>query len=186
MSAPDARPTAGATDGVAISLCRTDVTELAALRNRAAELEAIAARRGLRLPPNGHVVTTADLVALAVRPQRWLLLSAPAAPGAAAATWQALCADTAAAVDLSSGITALHLAGPSARDALARGCRLDLAAESFPPGRAAATMMAQVSTILAALPSGILILTPASTARHLREWLVATARPFGLAPPADD
>jgi len=37
-----------------------------------------------------------------------------------------------------------------------------------------------VPVILVALAAGVLLLTPASTARHLREWLVATARPFGL------
>jgi hypothetical protein len=32
---------------------------------------------------------------------------------------------------------------------------------------------------------GMLILTPASTARHFREWLEGAARPFGLAPGAE-
>ena len=42
--------------------------------------------------------------------------------------------------------------------------------------------MAQVSVTLAALPAGVLLLTPASTARHFREWLTAAAAPFALAP----
>jgi hypothetical protein len=42
--------------------------------------------------------------------------------------------------------------------------------------------MVQVSVILVALPSGLLLLTPASTARHVREWLVSTAKPFVLMP----
>jgi hypothetical protein len=45
--------------------------------------------------------------------------------------------------------------------------------------------MAQVAVILAVLPSGLLLLTPATTARHLREWLASTAKPFGLVPRAD-
>jgi sarcosine oxidase subunit gamma len=122
---------------------------------------------------------------LSVRPQRWLLLGAPAAPGANAALWQGVCAGVGAAIDLSSALTALYLAGPAARELLARSCRLDLDPDAFPPGSAAATIMIQVSTILAALPSGLLLLTPATTARHVREWLLATAKPFGVMPSSE-
>jgi sarcosine oxidase subunit gamma len=117
-----------------------------------------------------------------VRPERWLLLSAPAAPAAAAHTWQSLCSGQAAVVELSSALSALLLGGVAARTVLTRGCRLDLDPEVFPPGHAAATIMAQVSVIVAALPAGVLLLTPASTARHFREWLTAVAAPFALAP----
>jgi len=74
----------------------------------------------------------------------------------------------------------LYLAGAGARELLTRGCRLDLDRGAFPPGSAAATLIAQVSVILAALDSGFLLLTPATTARHLREWLLASGAPFGL------
>jgi sarcosine oxidase subunit gamma len=91
----------------------------------------------------------------------------------------------AAAVDLSSALLVLRLAGPNARDALARGCRLDLDPAAFPGGTAAGTLIAQVSAIIAARPSGFLLLTPATTGRHFRDWLSAAARPFGLAPPTN-
>lgn len=179
MSAPDALPRE-ADAGVAIGFCRAEVTELAALRGRVLELERIAASRGLTLPPMGRAGVTTDALVLSVRPERWLLLTSAAPAGAAAANWHALGTGAAAAVDQSSSLAALHLAGPAVREVLARGCRLDLALDSFPAGRAAATSMAQVGTILVAVTSGVLILTPASTARHLHEWLSATARPFGL------
>jgi heterotetrameric sarcosine oxidase gamma subunit len=168
---------------LALATFPADVVELAALRRREAALAAVAARRGLALPEGGGVATTQGAVALAVRPARWLLLSAPAATGSAAAHWAEACTGAAVAVDLSCALAALHLAGPAAPAVLARGCRLDL--ELFPAGRAAATIIAQVAVILAALPSGMLILTPASTARHLREWLAAAARPFGLTTQGD-
>jgi sirohydrochlorin ferrochelatase len=38
--------------------------------------------------------------------------------------------------------------------------------------------------ILVALGSGLLLLTPASTARHFHEWLLAAARPLGFEPPS--
>jgi sarcosine oxidase subunit gamma len=88
-------------------------------------------------------------------------------------------------VDLSSALTALYLSGPAVREGLARGCRLDLHPEAFPPGSAAASHMAQVPVILAALPGAWLLLTPSTTARHFREWLAASARGFGLATSAD-
>jgi len=171
--------------GVAMGLCRADVVEFAALRGRARDLRVTAARGGLTLPSLGGLATAADVLVLSVRPERWLLLTVPAAAGAAAARWQEICAGTAAAVDQSSGLTPLYLTGPNVRDALARGCRLDLAVEVFPPGRAAATTMAQVATILVALPSGVLILTPTSTVRHVREWLAAAAQAFGFVLRAD-
>ena len=180
VSAPEA-VSQGDAAGVTIGSCRVEVTELAALRGRAPALTALAASHGVALPPIGRAVASVEALVLGVRPDRWLLLTVPAAAGATAARWQALCAGAAVAVDLSAGLAALLLTGPDVRDVLARGCRLDLAADSFPPRHAAATAMAQVATTLVALPAGMLILTPASTARHLREWLLAIAQPFGLA-----
>jgi len=164
---------------VSLASCPADVVELAALRSAGEALHKVAASRGTTLPECGAVACGGNGLVLSVRPARWLLLSVPLAPGAAALGWGSAAAGCAAAVDLSSGLVALRLAGPAACEALARGCRLDLA--QFAPGRAAATSIAQVSTILAALPSGMLILTPASTAQHLREWLAEAARPFAFA-----
>ena len=177
------RPNAAA--GVTIESIRVGATELAALRGRTRALEAIAASRGVAMAPIGRVVAGTNALVLSVRPERWLLVTASAAAGANLTQWQDLCAGIAAAVDQSGGLAAFYLSGANVGDVLARGCRLDLSADAFPPGHAAATSMAQVSTILAAMPAGILILTPASTARHLHEWLLAAARPFGLGAPND-
>ena len=45
--------------------------------------------------------------------------------------------------------------------------------------------MGELSRILAVLAEGMLLLTPATTARHFREWLSLSARPFGLMPQPD-
>jgi sarcosine oxidase subunit gamma len=124
-------------------------------------------------------------VVLAVRPDRWLLVLAPAAPGASAARWQALLGTSGAVVELSAGLATFFLAGAPAREVLRRGCRLDLDPEVFAQGSAAATHMAQVAVTLAALPGGLLLVTPASTARHLREWLMQVGRAFGIAAVSD-
>ena len=154
-----------------------------------ADLLEIGAWRGadsaLALPPLGRVSAAAAGLSLAVRPERWLLVLAPAAPGMNAARWQERLGASGAVVELSAGLVAFLLAGASAREVLKRGCRLDLAPEVFPAGCAAATHMAQVAVTLAALPCGLLLVTPASTARHLREWLGNAGRPFGLVAAGD-
>jgi heterotetrameric sarcosine oxidase gamma subunit len=180
---PPARPEAA--PGLRLGRCAADIVELAALRGRVRELESLAGQRRLPLPRLGCAVGSADQLTLCVRPARWLLLARCASPGVTASAWQAACAGFGTAVDLSCGLTALHLAGPAAREVLVRGCRLDLDPRAFPVGTAAATVIAQVSAILASLSSGLLLLTPSSTARHMGEWLTAAAQPFGFAPRSD-
>ena len=165
-----------------LAVCAADIVELAAFRGRADELVSIAGAQGRILPPMGRIVSGADHLTLCLRPQRWLLLAAPASPGATAAHWQAACAGVGAAIDLSGAMQALYFTGSDTRELLVRSCRLDLSADAFPPGSAAATIMVQVSVVLAALPSGVLLLTPASTARHLCDWLASTSRSFGTMP----
>jgi heterotetrameric sarcosine oxidase gamma subunit len=174
------------TDAIRVRLadCAADIVELAALRSGAGRLGELAAARAAPLAAHGRLALTTNGVILSVRPERWLLLSPPAAPGSVAHFWQDACAGCGAAVDLSAALSALHICGPAVREVLKRGCRLDLDPHLFPCGTAAATVMAQVPVVLAALPSGMLLLTPSTTARHFCEWLAAAATPFGLAPRA--
>jgi heterotetrameric sarcosine oxidase gamma subunit len=171
--------------GVSLATCAADIVELAAFRQQAPLLLSRAHERGFTLPPHGRVASVPGGLALTVRPERWLLLLAPANPGASARQGLEICGTAGAAIELSSGLVVLHLAGSAVREVMKRGCRLDLDPEVFAAGAAAATAMAQVSMILAALPSGLVLLTPATTARHLREWLASTARPFGFESGAD-
>jgi heterotetrameric sarcosine oxidase gamma subunit len=170
--------------GLRLETSASDIVEIAALRGRARDLERIALGRGVQLPALGRTVVAPDHVALCVRPERWLILTPPVSAGASAAVWQGACAGLGAALDLSSGLSALELAGSAAREVLVRSCRIDLDPDAFPLGAACATIMVQVPVILVALASGVLLLTPASTARHFHEWLVSTAKPFGFMPPS--
>jgi heterotetrameric sarcosine oxidase gamma subunit len=178
VSAPEAR--ADALRGVGVGRCELDIVELAALRGRVPELASIAAGRGLPLPALGQVRVQARGAVLAVRPDRWLLLLARREPGAHHAEWAGACAGVAAAVDLSGALAAFLLDGDSVPEVLARGCRLDL--PGFAGGQAAATVIAQVLATLARLPGEWLLLTPATTAQHFSEWLMASAAPFGAEP----
>jgi len=175
----------GPETALTLASCPADIVELAAFRERAPELVRLAAGRDIALPGPGAAVARAGRLSLSVRPDRWLLLTPPAAPGASAALCQELCQESGAVLDQSSALVAFLLAGPAVPEMLARACRLDLATGAFPAGRAAATIMVQVPAILAQLTAGTLLLTPATTAQHLREWLAETSRPFGLALAAD-
>jgi heterotetrameric sarcosine oxidase gamma subunit len=184
VSAPEVRSIPGNARGLQLETSASDIVEIAALRARAGDVAAIAQGRGVRLPPLGSALVAPDHLALCVRPQRWLILTPPAAAGASAAGWQAACTGLAAVLDLSSGLSALEFSGPEARAVLARSCRIDLDPQAFALGTACATVIAQVSVIIVALASGLLLLTPASTARHFHEWLVSASKPLGFEPAA--
>jgi heterotetrameric sarcosine oxidase gamma subunit len=171
--------------GVELQTARAAIVELGAHRGGTAGLAAIAAERGLVLPALGHAAIAGERLALAVRPGRWLVLEAADGQPIPCAQWEAACAGNGTAVDLSAGLAVLRLCGPEARAVLARSCRLDLDPKHFPAGRAAATIIAQVATVIVAIPRGLLLLTPSTTARHFREWLLATGRPFGIGSPRD-
>jgi len=178
VSAPERRT--GRSAGLRLTPVVADVVELAALPGRAAALRARAAERAVALPDRLGSGATPDGLAIAARPDRWLLLTGRAPPAASAVRWREFAANDGVAIDLSAGFALLHLAGEQLRAVLARGCRLDLDADVFGPRQAATTIIAQVSVTLAALPSGLLLLTPVTTARYFSEWLAASAAPFGF------
>ncbi|MGN6453081.1 MAG: hypothetical protein ACTHL7_08455 [Steroidobacteraceae bacterium] len=180
MPGPERRTACAAPGGISCSPVAADVIELAARRERTQVLKALAARRGLPLPALGWIAAARRTLVLGVRPERWLLLSAPALPGVALSSWRSACTECAAAIERSSALSALHLAGPAVPDVLARACRLDLHPSVLVPGSTAATSMAQVPVVLASLAAGWVLLTPSSTARHFSEWLATTAAPFGF------
>jgi len=165
---------------LALAPCRADILEVAACRAAAGELAQRARDAGCTLPPLGRAQLSTGALALAVRPERWLLLLPAAAGGVNAAAWQRRCAGAGTVVELSAGYRAFVLTGSATREVLRRGCRLDLDPAVFTAGAAAATSMAQVAVTLAALPAGFLLLTPSSTARHFEEWLEGAARAFGM------
>jgi sarcosine oxidase subunit gamma len=181
VSAPEpSAPSAGC----ALRASAAQITELCALRGAVGHLATLVAARYAPLPACGEVTCDAAGLWLSTRPGRWLRVSpqATAAPMGKLALWREVTQARGIALDLSSALALFVLAGPQLREVLARGCRLDLDPSVLPPYRAAATVMAQVSVTLVVLPEALLLLTPASTARHFREWLESAARPFGLVP----
>lgn len=184
MSAPEVASKPGEAVRLQLETSASDIVEIAALRDRESDVTSIALGRGVQLPALGRAQVATNHLALCVRPGRWLILAPPAPAGASASGWQDACSGVAAVLDQSSALSALEFSGPEARAVLARSCRIDLDPHAFPAGAACATIIAQVSVIVVALASGLLLLTPASTARHLHEWLVSASRQLGFQPPS--
>jgi sarcosine oxidase subunit gamma len=103
---------------------------------------------GLELPAMGRSIGNHRLTALAIGPDTWSILSAPEAPGAAAARIKAALGRTASVVETGHGQIMLELAGSSALHVLGKGCRLDLHPRAFEPGQVARTIIAQIPVTL--------------------------------------
>jgi len=145
---------------------------------------------GLGLPIRANTVETAgDLAALWLAPDEWLLVGPtdPATAGreaALAGTLRVALAGLHVAVtDVSEARTVITLAGPRARDLLAKGTPLDLHPRVFGPGRCAQTAMASANVILRQLDDRpayeIHVLN--SFADYLWGWLEAGCREYGVA-----
>ena len=152
-----------------------DLFEVTARRGRAKDLANIARVRGLDLPSVGRASFSTTHVVLSVRPDRWLVVAPAKEPGETASQWKRAFGPLASVVDQSSGHAIFDLTGSTVRDVLSRSCRIDLHASIFFIGRSAATVMAQVQTIIVRHPAGFLVLTPSSTGRHFREWFLHVA-----------
>lgn len=121
----------------------------------AAFVEAVAAVAGLRLPAEPNTVAHGERYdALWLGPDEWLLRSVEPAPagGLHARLSSALAGADAAAVDVGSGYTVLEISGAQAREALARGCPLDLHPRVFKTGQCAQSHFFKTAIVLA--PTG--------------------------------
>jgi sarcosine oxidase subunit gamma len=171
-----------APDRLVLSRPRADIVEIAALRGRAPEFASAAAARGIVLPAVGGQAVSRQTSVLWLRPSTWLVVAPEAAPGETAESWCAALAGTGIAIDRSSGLAILDIAGRAVLDLLRHGARIDLDPRAFPTGRVATTVMAQTSVTLVALDAGraYRLLVPATYERHFAAWLAATGAPYGL------
>lgn len=76
-------------------------------------------------------------------------------------------------LDVTASRTTIEIAGPGATELLTKGCGLDLHPQVFPPGQAAATILARTGVILHLVDPAPTwrVLVRASYARYLRDWL---------------
>lgn len=133
---------------------------------------------GLPIKPN-TVADSAQLSALWLAPNEWLLVTPPGAHAELpAALRQALGNLFAAVVDVSSGYTTIEIRGPETRDLLARGCAVDLHPRVFGPGQCAQTLLAkaQVTIVKVGSPPRFHVIVRRSMAEYLWRWLDDAAR----------
>ncbi len=155
---------------------------LVVLRVRADDLEAraaAAAALALALPvsprrPERHP----DLIAYWTAPNAWLL--AGDAATIVARMRDALARSHVAIIDISDARTRFTIAGPAARDLLAKGTGIDLAPTQFVAGDAALTRFADLAVLLDCVSDAPLfhLIADRPATEHLWAWLLDAAREF--------
>jgi sarcosine oxidase subunit gamma len=128
----------------------------------------------------------AQIGALWLGPDQWLV-TCPASEvgGLVGALRAALGGVHAAITDLTDGRVALRVAGPSARDVLAKGTPLDLHPRAFPPGRCAGTLLGKATVVIHLLDDdpesggSLDVYVARSFAHYLWTWLEDAGREYG-------
>lgn len=122
--------------------------QLDARRGRSADLAAaVAAELGVALPLPGRAAPGAEIRALWLGPDRWLLLAADTL-GLEARLRAAAEPAGGIVVDQGHGRAILRLEGPRARDVLAKGTGIDLHPRAFPEGAVAHTGLFHLAVTL--------------------------------------
>lgn len=147
--------------------------------------DAVAGALGVVPPRAANTVASAGGVdCLWLGPDEWLVVCPEERRAALlVALGEALAGLPAAVADVSEGRSVLALAGPRARDVLAKGCPLDLHPRAFAPGRCAQSGLAGVPVILHQLDAAprYRLHVQRSMAVHLWTWLEDAAAEYGLA-----
>jgi sarcosine oxidase subunit gamma len=147
----------------------------------AALAEACKARFGLDLPMTPLTITSATHALAWTGPGQWLLI---AEDRAGLRSDLGALAGRAAITEQSDGRASLRLSGPRVREALAKGCMIDLHPAAFPAGSAALTSIAHIGVHLWRIadgPDGAVfeIMAPRSMAGSFWSWFSASAAEFG-------
>jgi sarcosine oxidase subunit gamma len=172
-----------ANPGVRVS----EVADFAAIgviarRGKSAEVSAILSRHiGSAVEDAPRRAGTPSLSVAGTAPGQWLVVGR----GDAAARLESLRADLvshAAVTDQGDGRLMVEIAGPRARDALAKGIAIDLDASAFKVGDAAQTSAAHLGLQIALVDETptFEIISPRSTAGNFWAWLVASAAEYGI------
>lgn len=143
--------------------------------------EAVKTSFGLDLPTTPAVARSTTHAAVWAGPEQWLLVAEDSTGFGDAL--QAL-AELGAVAEQSSGRAVLRLSGPKVRDALAKGCMLDLHPAAFPVGMTALTSIAHIGVHLWRAqggPDGTVfeIMVARSMAGSFWSWLSASVAEFG-------
>ena len=144
---PEGRQGLGPPDGPGVVIVERRGLALVQVLARPGQEEAMVAR--LRLDPAPGVASeTLAGTALWLAPGTWMVVAQDVEEGGLYSRLREELGNRAAVVDQSHGRAVLRLAGASARDVLAKGCRLDLHPRVFTPGMCAQTVIAQIGVLL--------------------------------------
>jgi sarcosine oxidase subunit gamma len=135
----------------------------------------------------GTSAAKARIAALWLGPDEWLV-TCPAGEAArlASSLREALADIHAAITEVTDGRVAFRVAGPSARDVLAKGCPLDLHPRAFPPGSCAQSLLAKASVLIHLLDDdpergpSFDVYVARSFAYYSWTWLEDAAREYGV------
>jgi sarcosine oxidase, subunit gamma len=119
-------------------------------------MAAVGRALGMVLPTDPNTAIAAGgVAALWLGPDEWLLTCQPGSErNLAAGLRDALAGVHAAVTDVTDARTVIRIEGPAARDALAKGCPLDLHPRAFPAGAVAQTRLAKADVLLHRVDDG--------------------------------
>lgn len=138
-----------------------------------------AERYAIEPPLRPHVVCGAALDLVWAGPSQWLAVSIrPEMPAELASEL----AGIAAVTDQTDARAVMRMNGPHVRDALAKGCPVDLHPKSFRRGDTVITAIGGIGVQIwwADVDDGIHLAVPRSMAGSFWSWLLPSAREFGL------
>ena len=137
-------------------------------------------RLGAGLPEGcGRVTSSGRHSTLWLGPDEWLVVSETDGAVLAAELRDVLAGDRGSVVDVSANRTTLELSGPAAREALEKGCPVDLHPRSFRPGTAVATTLGRVPVLLWQTDETTYRVLPRSSfADYVTRWLLDAITEF--------
>lgn len=138
-----------------------------------------AERYAIEPPHKLRVVCGATLDLVWTGPSQWLAVSTrPAMPSELASELAGIAAIT----DQTDARAVMRLNGAHVRDALAKGCPVDLHPKSFRPGDTAITAIGGIGVQLwwADVDDGLHLAVPRSMAGSFWSWLLPSAQEFGV------
>lgn len=158
------------------------IAHIAARKDKIAEvLDWLSAVTGATAADSPRSVTGDGMVVVGCAPGQWFVVSEGERSATAVARLTDALAGIASVIDHSSGKVVVRVAGPRARDVLAKGCAIDLDKRAFGPGSAAATEIAHIGCQLWQVdetPTFDLAVNR-SIARSFWSWLTASASEYG-------
>lgn len=151
--------------------------------NDTAFLSAAAGVLGEKLPLATNTMTRAVRRIYWLGPDEWLIVTVmEETTGLLLQLRGSLAGKHASVTEVSGGQVALRLAGPKARDVLAKGCSLDFHPNRFKAGDCAQTALAKANVLIGLVDSEPTyeIIVRRSFADYLARWLRRAAREYSV------